>query len=343
MLNILGSIYGKATNLRNTLYEKGVFRTHRLTVPVISIGNITAGGTGKTPLVAFTAEALAGSGNKVCILSRGYGRKNENELVTVSDGAEIKTTVEKAGDEPFELAKRLLGKASVVCDANRVRGGRFAIEEFDATVIVLDDAFQHRRIARDLNIVVIDATAPFGGGKMLPAGRLREPLQNLSRADVFVVSRSDLSDAANGLSDELREFNSSAPVFFARTETAGLRTLEEFNALRPSSSANVSGIPLFVFSGIGNPTNFLDQIEREGFNIAGHLWLKDHAAYSGSELTAVNAESKAAEAEALLTTAKDAVKLSQADLALPCYVLESRLIIDDEPAFRELLQKTVNK
>ncbi len=341
MLRILGGIYGKAADLRNALYEKGVFRSHQLPVPVISIGNITAGGTGKTPLVAFTAEALSDSGHRVCVVSRGYKRGNEKELVAVSDGEKILTEPRNAGDEPFELAKKLLGKASVVCDANRVRGGTFAIEELGAEVIVLDDAFQHRRIRRDLDVVVIDATDPFGGGKAIPAGRLREPLSHLSRADLFVVTRSDLVPESSNTGNRLAKYNDSAPVFLARTETAGLCTLEDFQTGADAAPLIPEG-PFLVFCGIGNSDALFRQLEREGTSVSAHIPFRDHITYGASEIAAINSGAKRSNASALLTTAKDAVKLVGAEFELPCYVLKSRLIIEDEPAFRDsLLQAAI--
>ncbi len=186
-------IYGTIIEARNSLYEKGVFKSFSLGVPVISIGNITVGGTGKTPLVAFVAEILAEKGEKVCIISRGYGRKNPKKRVLVSDGENILADARQSGDEPFELAQRLLGKAIVVADANRVSAGNWAREKFGITAFVLDDAFQHRKVKRDLDIVTIDATNPFGNKKMLPSGILREPLKNLKRADAIVITRANLA------------------------------------------------------------------------------------------------------------------------------------------------------
>src|SRR5215207_5749749 len=164
MLQLAGWLYGQITNLRNFLYETGVFRSHSLGERTISIGNITTGGTGKTPLVAHVAEILADAGERVCVLTRGHGRRNENERVLVSEGGRVLVDAAIGGDEPVELGRKLRGKAVVVSDADRVSAAAWAKEEFGSTVFVLDDGFQHRRAKRDLDIVCVDATNPRGGG-----------------------------------------------------------------------------------------------------------------------------------------------------------------------------------
>jgi tetraacyldisaccharide 4'-kinase len=188
----LSLIYEVATNVRNKFYESGLFGSEKLSAKVISVGNITVGGTGKTPLVAFVAKKLAAKGEKVCILTRGYGRENSNERVLVSDSQKILADVKKSGDEPFELAEKLIGIAAVLADKNRFEAGKWAIENLGITAFVLDDGFQHRQLKRDLDIVCIDATKPFASDKVLPLGELRESLANLKRADAIVITRANL-------------------------------------------------------------------------------------------------------------------------------------------------------
>ena len=203
MLTPLGWLYGRIADLRNALYDRGVLRSHPLAARTISIGNITTGGTGKTPLVAHVAEILAERGEKVCILTRGYGRENPKDRVLVSDGVNVLADAKQGGDEPVELARKLLGKAVVVADADRVSAAKWAKEKFGVTAFVLDDGFQHRRAERDVDIICIDATNPFGGGKMLPAGRLREPLHNLERADAVVITSADMVENISDLKSEI--------------------------------------------------------------------------------------------------------------------------------------------
>src|SRR2546423_13420251 len=171
----LGLLYGAAVRARLRLYRSGLLKTESVGAPVISVGNLTAGGTGKTPLVEWVARAVANEGLRACVLTRGYGRADASRRVVVSDGERVLAGVEESGDEPLLLAEKLNGVASVVCDRDRVDAARWARESLGAQAFVLDDGFQHLRIARDLDIVTLDATEPWGGGHLLPRGRLREP------------------------------------------------------------------------------------------------------------------------------------------------------------------------
>ena len=326
MLSLLAYIYGKVADLRNHLYDRGVFESRHLGVRTISIGNITTGGTGKTPLVAYVAGILAARDEKICILTRGYGRANPKQRVLVSDGENILANVSEAGDEPFELAQKLIGKAIVIADADRVAAAEWAKRKFGVTAFVLDDGFQHRKAKRDLDIVCIDAGAPFGGGKMLPAGRLREPVENLRRTDVVVITRANLSDEINNLKFEISNLAPNKPIFKAENRIGKITKLfgdGEFN----------KGTPAFAFCGIGNPENFYGLLRQENLNIAGSRSFADHHFYTQIDIAAIEREAAEAGAEVLLTTAKDAVKLSNLKFEMPIYVVEIAMIIDDADAF----------
>ena len=171
----LSTIYSVAIKTRNSLYERGVFKPVKLNASVISIGNITAGGTGKTPLVEYVARVAAGAGRKVCILTRGYGRADSSRRVLVSDGQTVLANEHEAGDEPFLLAEKLLGVAAVISDSDRKAAGRWAIENLKSDTFVLDDGFQHLQLARNLNIVAVDATNPWDNGLLLPGGLFASP------------------------------------------------------------------------------------------------------------------------------------------------------------------------
>ena len=343
---MLGWLYGKIANLRNALYEKGVFSSRSLGVKTISVGNLTVGGTGKTPLVRMIAEILAERGEKVCVLSRGYGRENPKSRVLVSDGEKVLAEAKYAGDEPFELAQNLPGKAIVIADANRVAAARWAREKFDVTAFVLDDAFQHQKVKRDLNVVLLDATNPFGDYKMLPFGRLREPLENLRRADVIVITRSNLIDETEiaKLKAEISKYNSQCPILTAHNKVSKLTNLREFQTANETEILipQIKTRKSLVFCALGNPQNFFEQLKREDFNLAAARKFPDHHFYKAADVEKLNAEAEKSGAECFLTTAKDAVKLTGADFKISCYVVENDLIFEAQ-TFVNLVIDLLNK
>lgn len=310
----LGWLYGRIINVRNSLYDRGVFKSHSLGARTISIGNITTGGTGKTPLVAHVAEILADAGEKVCILTRGYGRKSTGRVL-VSDGETVLVDALQGGDEPVELARKLIGKAIVVADIDRVSASRWAKEKFGVTAFVLDDGFQHRRAERDLDIVCVDASKPFGF--------LREPLQNLARADAIVITRADIA-ATDGVLDQVQKWNPDAQTFYAAYR---LRSLASINPLSET----------FAFSGVGNPRAFVTMLAREGMKPENSIAFRDHHIYTQADVDRV--ESKALErgCRALITTVKDFVKVEDLKFSMPCLVAKIDVVIDDPDRFRDLV------
>ncbi|MBX3243310.1 MAG: tetraacyldisaccharide 4'-kinase [Acidobacteria bacterium] len=328
-LSPIGMVYSGITSARNALYNSGRLRSYDLGARTISIGNITTGGTGKTPLVALVSEILAENGESVCILTRGYGRKNPAERVVVSDGETVLADAATGGDEPVELAERLLGKAVIIADRDRVAAAKFAVKEFSPTVFVLDDGFQHRRAKRDLDIVCIDATNPFGNGEVIPAGPLRESLHNLKRAHAFVITRTEQAENATEITAILNKHAPSAPVFNASTSIERIWPLQgETKADNPK---------YFAFCGIGNPGNFFRSLEMNGIDICGDRAFRDHSSYTVATIKELEAEAAKANANALITTAKDAVKLGKMTFSMPCMVAEIRLAVSPEPEFRSLI------
>ncbi len=335
----LGYLYGAITNVRNALYEKGFFKSFSLGAPTISIGNITVGGTGKTPLVAFVAEILAEKGEKVCILTRGYKRENPDKRIVVSDGEKILADVKQSGDEPFELAKKLLGKAIVIADKNRAEAGIWAREKFGITAFVLDDGFQHLRVRRDLNIVCIDATDPFGNGKVLPGGILREPLQNLKRADAIVITRANLAKNLENLKLQIPNLNRNCPIFVSNNRISDLIELKEFHAKaqRTKNKEQRTKDRSLAFCGLGNPGNFFEQLQQDNFNLVSTEVFPDHHSYNQKDITKLELMAKQKNAEILLTTAKDGVKLGNLEFSKPCYVVENTPVFEDEQGFRKMI------
>ena len=342
---MLSWLYGKIINKRNSFYENGTFKTHSLNIPTISVGNITVGGTGKTPIVSFIAELLAEKGEKVCIISRGYKRENEKERILVSDGKKILSDAKKSGDEPFELANKLLGKALVIADANRIGAGIWARDKFGITSFILDDAFQHRKIQRDLDIVAIDATNPFGNQKTLPTGILREPLENLHRADLIILTRSNLASNLEDIKSKIGKWNKKAPIFTAQNKTLSLINLKDFNTSQAKKTDNQlrKNNRYLAFCGLGNPNNFFNQLKNEDFNIIKTQAFPDHYSYTQKDIENIENIALKNNVTALLTTAKDGVKFKDLNFNLPCYIVESELFFDDKKKLREIIHAVFNK
>ena len=333
----LGMLYGAVARARLRLYRAGLLKSESVGAPVVSVGNLTAGGTGKTPLVEWAARALAREGLRVCVLTRGYGRADESRRVVASDGVRVLAEVAECGDEPRLLAERLLGAAAVVCDRDRVAAARWAREELGTEVFVLDDGFQHLRIARDLDLVTLDATAPWGGGHLLPRGRLREPAAGLARADCVVITRAELARDIEGLRAEVARVSGGRPaVFTSRLLTHGLKPVSETGG--PAAELNLASVRVGAFCAVGNPGGFFEHVRRDGFELCYTRAFQDHHAYTQTDAEAVSREAGARGARALLTTAKDAVKLRGLDFALPCYVVETELEFDDEARLLGLLR-----
>ncbi len=334
MVSPLGWLYGKIINQRNASYERGTLKSHHLGAPTISIGNITVGGTGKTPLVARIAEILAERGEKVCIISRGFKRENEKEQILVSDGKSVLADVRKSGDEPFELASKLLGKAVVIANADRVEAAKWALDNFEVTVFLLDDGFQHRKAKRDLDIVVIDATNPFGNRESLPSGILREPIENLARGNLFVITRGNLVASVSEIVSEIRKYNQSSPIVLSENVTAKTTSLSDFIS-GPACDDEYICTTCLAFCALGNPDNFFSQLKKSGFDVSSTRAFPDHHSYSQKDVEKLEKLARKNSAETFLTTAKDAVKLRDLDFTIPCFVVESRLAFDNEKKLRE--------
>lgn len=327
----LSLLYGAVTRTRLSLYRRGTFQTTKLDRPVISIGNITTGGTGKTPLVEYVARTIASHGKKVCILTRGYGRKDPHLQVIVSDGYGVLASPSEAGDEPYLLATKLTGQAAVISSADRIAAGQEAIKDFGTEVFVLDDGFQHLRLARDLNIVCIDATNPWGGGRLLPYGRLRESLDGLTRADCFVLTRCDQVESVDALRAEIAELADGRPIFESRMRPLRVTSLKN----GPETIALPGRVG--AFCAVGNPSSFFESLTRLGYELGLERAFADHHAYSQSDVDALDQLARQTGASALITTAKDAVKLKGMAFSLPCYVLEIEIAIDDADQFQKVV------
>ena len=325
-------VYGAFANFRNWLFEKEFLKSNPLESPTISVGNITVGGTGKTPLVAYIAEFLADSGEKVCVLTRGYGRQNQKTRIVVSDGKNIIRNAKLTGDEPLELANKLGKNAIIIADANRYEAGKWAQKKFGVTAFVLDDAFQHRKVKRDLDLVCIDAANPFGNKKVLPFGILRESLDNLNRADAIIISRANLLNESQvtKLKSEISRLT-NAPIFISQNK---IKQITSINQIHENQTPDTD---FFVFCAIGNPENFTSQLINEKFDLVGSKFFPDHHFYSQNDIEKLIGQAKESGAKYLITTVKDSVKLNNLSFQIPCYVAENKLIFDEEKKLHQLI------
>jgi len=342
-LSPLGGLYGVAMKARHALYRRGFFRTQDVGPPLISVGNLTLGGTGKTPLVEWIANRL-GVNRRVCVLTRGYGRADEHRRVIVSNGTEILSNAAEAGDEAFLLAEKLNSRAAVISDADRAAAARWAIENLGSDVFVLDDGFQNLGLARSLDIVTLDATNPWGNRRTFPAGTLRERPEEIARADCVVLTRVDEADEVQKLEREIRELSHGRPVFHSRMKIMGLRPVksppEEQNTASPEE---IKLSTVAAFCGIGNPQSLFTQLQNEGYGLTYEQAFRDHYVYTQTDIDRIVAESIVAGARCLLTTAKDEVKLRALRFDLPCYAVDITIEVEEEDQFQSLIEERVSE
>jgi tetraacyldisaccharide 4'-kinase len=313
---------------------RALARRRHLHAPVISVGNITVGGTGKTPMVLHLARRLKDAGWKPGILTRGYGRHSPHPRQAVAAGAHV--PVSQSGDEP-QLFLRA-GVAPVGIGADRWRVGQLLEREFGVDAIILDDGFQHARLDRQVDIVLVDALDPFGGGYPLPLGRLREPLAGLSRADIFVVTRSEAGRVAQSAEQCLRRHNSRAPVFHARAQP------EAWVSAATGETVAIDALPysrVAAFCGLGNPEYFWCTLAALGLQAVVRIEFEDHHAYKPRELGFMGRQFRDEGIEAVVTTEKDLVNLCEDPghllAPLPLYWLRIGVQIDREDEFLEAI------
>lgn len=334
LLAPMGLAYGGIVAARNLLYDRRLLSTYPLGRPTISVGNLTVGGTGKTPLTRLIATILADEGLLPCILTRGYGRQKEKNRVLVCDQKQIFADAKTAGDEPIELARSLSGRAIIIADADRISAARFAIERFQPDVFILDDGYQHRKARRDLDLLLIDATNPFGNGFPLPAGILRENISAIARADAVIISRADLAENLSETECVIREYNRNSPVFHASATVSGLR---QIGSDAVPDWHDILQTPAAAFCGIGNPESFRTLLERSGFTLRRFLAFADHYQYPPAGIDAIVKAGRESGADILLTTAKDAVKLNRSVFSFPCYQVEIAIEVNPAEDFRGLI------
>jgi tetraacyldisaccharide 4'-kinase len=339
LIYVPAKIYEMAVRLRMVLYEYEYLRPQALEKVVISIGNITLGGTGKTPLVEYIARYLSEENMDVGILSRGYKRKDSSrDQVVVSDGEQILVSVEEAGDEPYMLAQKLKG-VKIVVGADRYRSGLFAEKELGCEVLILDDGFQHLSLKRDLNILVLDATDPFGGGEMVPYGKMREPIYAVRRAQAIVVTRADRPFDQEMLDNVLTGLGLNVPIIYAYHDIVGLR---EFATGKVAPLRTLNRARVGIVCAIGNPQIFIEDLQAYQAEIVSEHTFTDHYRYSQADIDRVVSEAKAAGASFLATTEKDAVKMSGLSFGdLSVYIIEIKTQFEDEVKLKSVLLRAI--
>jgi len=313
----LSAVYGRLAWLRAAFYERGMLKQKRLSRPVISVGNLTVGGTGKTPMVIWLAERLLAKGLRVSILSRGYkgsgGTSDEIELMKL----------------------RLNNRVTFGVGSDRYEEGRHM--EASADVFLLDDGFQHLQLARDVDILLIDAARSLGREMMLPTGRLREPVSAMSRADFLLFTRAETVPGTIAAINKLQQY----PVFSAVTQLVGFRCLGE--SIQILQAEEVAAGPFYAFCGIGNPRAFFLDLQNWGTAVAGKCEFADHHRYDARDARELESAARRAGARALVTTEKDEQNLSDVRFGeMPVYVAVIDLAIDKEEAFLQAIEEKLH-
>jgi tetraacyldisaccharide 4'-kinase len=317
-LFMISKIYGGAVKLRRLFYKKNILTSKRLPCPIISIGNITLGGTGKTPMTIYVVQALKKLGYKVAVISRGYKGSAEKIGGIVSDGKVLLMTPDISGDEPYMMAKKLKD-VPVIVGKNRFMAGRMAISKFDPDVIVLDDGFQHLKLQRDLDIVLLDYHRPFGNRHLLPRGVMREPVSALLSADAIILTKTDTvnNNETSSLPRKLRSFERKKPVYrsfhhpFVSKIINTEKKIFEKNmqeALRQNPDC-IKGRTVFAFSGLADNHNFLRTLKSLNCSVSGFMEFPDHHPYSERDLDEILSAAKRSMSECLITTEKDYVRI----------------------------------
>lgn len=332
VLKGLSLLFLVVVSIRDLLYRVGLLRRYPLGTQVISIGNITAGGTGKTPVTEIFARTLAAEGRKVAILSRGYRRKEapwwqrlftqvvEKPLV-VSDGKRVLLDSTMGGDEPYMLASNLPGVA-VVVDRNRVKAGRYAVRRLGCDTLILDDGFQYKKLKHSIEVVLVDATNPFGNGNMLPRGILREPARNLKRADIVFLTkcRGDVS----AVKEEIRRYNTTAEIVECNHSP---RVLKDVWSREEFPLDWLDGKTVCTLSGIASPKGFENSLRHLGAKVVWCERYADHHRYDPSEVLYALNRTADMGADALVTTEKDAVRFPRLETT-PVRCLYLRIAIE---------------
>ncbi len=350
LLYLLSLAYGGAVGLRLFFFKQGLLKPKRLPCKVVSVGNLTVGGTGKTPMTIYVVQVLRRLGYRTAVLTRGYKGVRERIGAIVSDGERVLLGPDEAGDEPYLMACRLEG-TPVLVGKDRFASGRVAIKAFGSNVLVLDDGFQHLQLERNVNLLLLDAARPFGNGHLLPRGILRESPRQLSRGDALILTRSDR--AAKSISDCVLKdaLGRGAPVFRCNHIPSILGAGE--NPLRPKSPLQPSTLHIdklkgrraLVVSGIARNDDFQKTVSDLGCNILETIVFPDHHLYLRGDLERIVKIAVQLRADCVVTTEKDYVRMVKHDIIWPAELLSLRIELsfgDDRQTFESFLEKKIS-
>jgi tetraacyldisaccharide 4'-kinase len=330
-LSILSLFYGWTVSARVFFYRKGIFHAHSLPCKVISVGNLTLGGTGKTPFVCLVAEMVHRRGHRTAVLSRGYKGSYGGPYALVSDGEKILLDSRRAGDEPCLLARKLRG-IPVIVGRERRFAGRYAIERFQTEVLILDDGFQHLAVKRDIDLLLLDSSAPFGNGRLFPRGELRESWKQARRADALVLTKGGGDDIINNLGKRFMNLSKDLPVFRVRYEP---ETIQVWGEERTRSPQDLRGKKIWAFCGLAKPESFEKTLRGLGAEVLHFEPFPDHFPFQEEDLERLQRSSRQAGAEAMVTTEKDMVRLEGFPKGpVPLWALSVRHVFPDDDRSR---------
>lgn len=331
-------LYWIGVTSRNWFFDKGILKTTKVSVPVISVGNISTGGVGKTPIIEMLIERIKNN-RQLSVVSRGYGRKSAGNVI-VSDGRNKFASIEDSGDESSQISRKYTD-VIVVVDEQRVRGAKKAVE-LGANMILLDDGFQHRYLYRDLNIVVMTAEEILKGDLLLPAGCRREPLSSLKRSDLVIVSRCVDRSECDRATAIIGSFNK--PVVGVKTK---LKSFKHASLNKIMEFGDLAGKNIIAFSGIGNPRSFETILTQSGAIVKKHLVFSDHHWYTKHDIETIFTVWKRTDSDYIITTEKDAIRLNEGFVRFletaPVYVAEiQQEILVGEETLDDILQRVIN-
>ncbi len=320
LFSFLSVVYSLIIRCRNCCYDLGIFSSQKISIPVISIGNITVGGTGKTPMVIWVSRQLQRMGKKVALVSRGYKSQETGE------------------NDEMVILKNALPNIILISNSNRVEGGNEAIKQ-GADIVVLDDGMQHRRISRDLNIVMLDATCPFGYDWILPRGLLREPLRGLKRSDAIVLSRSDLvsENDKQSIYDKIKSHISDSSLVVAESQHQPVGLIDQQGEILGLDAIN--GKNILAFCGIGHPDGFIETLKKYGANVIESRYFADHYHYRTLDVEQVNQLSRDHQVDFIVTTEKDWVKIEQLSGVARDKILWLKIELDISSGQEQLLEQ----